>query len=58
MTDRNGYHERGNIVFPGDAGEAELLAEGDVDCVCLVVTERDARPPGPLSRILQRVRGG
>lgn len=56
VSDRNGYHEHGDIVFLGD--DAELRAEGDVDCVCFVVTEGAAKPPGPLSRILSRVRGG
>jgi putative transcriptional regulator len=56
LTDRNGYHEHGDIVFAGR--DAELVAEGDVDCVCFVATEDAAKPSGALSRILWRVMGG
>jgi len=56
LTDRNGYHEHGDIVFAGP--DAELVAEGDVDCVCFVATEDAATPSGPLSRMWQRVMGG
>ena len=56
LTDRNGYHEHGDIVFAGR--DVDLIAEGDVDCICFVATEDVAKPSGPLSRIWQRVMGG
>jgi putative transcriptional regulator len=56
LTDRDGYHEHGDIVFADR--EAELVAAGDVDCICFVASEDAAKPAGTLSRILRRVIGG
>lgn len=53
----SGYHERGDIVFPCP-GIDEATVEGDVDCVCFMVTEAPAKSaPGGLSRVLRLVMG-
>jgi putative transcriptional regulator len=53
----SGYYERGDIVFPC-AGTEAPTAEGEVDCVCFMVTEAPAKSvPGGLSRVLRLVMG-
>jgi putative transcriptional regulator len=53
----SGYYERGDIIFPGQGTDAPT-AEGEVDCVCFMVTEAPAKSaPGRLSRVLHLVMG-
>jgi putative transcriptional regulator len=53
----SGYYERGDIVFPGPGSESPIV-EGQVDCVCFMVTEAPAKSPaGRLSRVLHLVMG-
>jgi putative transcriptional regulator len=55
----SGYYERGDIVFPGPGAEGAPTVEGEVDCVCFMVTEAPAKSaPGRLSRVLHLVMGG
>jgi putative transcriptional regulator len=56
LADRDRYHEPGDIVFAGRG--VALIAEGDVDCICFVATEDDAKPRGRLGRMLRRLMGG
>jgi putative transcriptional regulator len=56
LADRDRYHEPGDVVFTGR--DVELIAEGDVDCICVVATEEAAKPRGRLGRMLRRVMGG
>jgi putative transcriptional regulator len=55
----SGYYERGDIVFPGPGTEGPPTVEGEVDCVCFLVTAVCAKAsPGRLSRVLHLVMGG
>lgn len=57
-----GYYERGDIVFAAPGAQDRPAVEGDVDCVCFVVTEipvkSSIKPIGRLSRVLNLVIGG
>ncbi len=57
LSDRNGHHERGDIVFAGPDVAGGQVAQGNVDCLCLVAAEGVAQPQSRLSRLLRRVRG-
>jgi putative transcriptional regulator len=57
-----GYYERGDIVFATPGAHDGPTVEGDVDCVCFIVTEMPAKsgikPAGRLSRVFNLVIGG
>ncbi len=55
----SGYYERGDIIFSGPGADGAPTVEGEVDCVCFMVTEAPAKSrPGRLSRVLHLVMGG
>jgi putative transcriptional regulator len=54
----SGVYARGDIVFPAPNPEDAPVAAGERDCVCFVVAEGPARPPGALSRVVNLVKRG
>ena len=57
VSDAEGIHGRGAIVF-AEPGLADApVAAGEGDCVCFIVADAPVRVRGPLSRVFGRVIG-